>query len=278
MRDKLFLQPRILCLVFCTLFFTSSLASPQTTQSAEPPAPLQLVESVVAHAALDRAQEGCWQYRVEKTVDTQTTSAVQIETKDGPVYRVLAINGKPLDENQRRNDDARLQQLVEDPSLERSVKQKYDQDIQRLNTITQVLPKAFVYQYDSMEGGNVRLKFQPNPDFSPPTYETRALHSMAGTVLIDPKQNKIVRIQGALIGPVDFGFGILGRLDQGGTFQVERTPVAPPRWRTSLIDIHVTGRMILFKTLSKQEHEVRSEFQPVSCDTTLQQGIERLLK
>ena len=51
---------------------------------------------------------------------------------------------------------------------------------------------------------------------------------------------------------------------------------AASHWKTDLIDIHVNGRMLLFKTLSKQQHETRSDFEPVSKDLDLRQAEELL--
>jgi len=86
-----------------------------------------------------------------------------------------------------------------------------------------------------------------------------------------------VRLNGLLVENVDFGFGILGRIAKGGTFEIERIQVSSSHWKTNLVDIHVNGRMLLFKTISKQQHETRSDFKPVSKDLDLRQG-EQLLQ
>ena len=55
---------------------------------------------------------------------------------------------------------------------------------------------------------------------------------MAGTILIDPDQKRLARLNGHLVENVDFGFGILGHIAKGGTFEIERTHVS----RVSLED------------------------------------------
>ena len=58
---------------------------------------------------------------------------------------------------------------------------------------------------------------------------------------------------------VEFGFGVLGKLQKGGTFEVVQSEVAPRDWEVSLLDVHITGRALFFHTIGKQQHEVRSQ-------------------
>jgi len=99
---------------------------------------------------------------------------------------------------------------------------------------------------------------------------------MAGTILVSPRQKRLARMNGHLVENVDFGFGILGRIGKGGTFEIERIQVSATHWKTQLVDIHVTGRMLLFKTISKQQHEARSDFEPVPMDLDLRHAEELL--
>ena len=94
------------------------------------------------------------------------------------------------------------------------------------------MPDGFIYQYDGVEGGDIRLKYQPNPDFKPPTYEARVFHGMAGTVWIDEREKRFSRPQGTLVSNVDFGYGLLGRLNKSGAFDMERVEVVPGSWKT----------------------------------------------
>jgi hypothetical protein len=138
------------------------------------------------------------------------------------------------------------------------------------------LPSAFVYQYDGWDGPYQRLDFRPDPAFVPPTMESKVLQSMAGTLLVDPQQKRLARLNGLLVENVSFGFGLFGRLAKGGTFAIARTQVSSSHWKTDLVDIQVAGRMLLFKTISKQQHETRSDFEPVSKDLDLRQAEELL--
>lgn len=241
------------------------------------PSATDLMKDVVANELTDRAEQSTWIYRVTKVVEQQTLTQLEVETKEGPVHRLLAINDTPLDLVQRTQETVRLEQLIRDPSQQLAVKKQYDADERRLENLVRLLPSAFLFQYEGWNGAYLRLSFRPDPAFVPPTMESKALQSMAGTILVDSQQKRLAHLNGRLIENVNFGFGILGRIAKGGTFEIERTQVSSSHWKTQLIDIQVLGRMLLFKTISKQQHETRSEFEPVSKDLNLMQA-EQLLQ
>ena len=241
------------------------------------PSATDLMKDVVANELSDRAEQSTWIYRVTKVVEQQTLTQLEVETKEGPVHRLLAINDTPLDLVQRTQETVRLEQLIRDPSQQLAVKKQYDADERRLENLVRLLPSAFLFQYEGWNGAYLRLSFRPDPAFVPPTMESKALQSMAGTILVDSQQKRLAHLNGRLIENVNFGFGILGRIAKGGTFEIERTQVSSSHWKTQLIDIQVLGRMLLFKTISKQQHETRSEFEPVSKDLNLRQA-EQLLQ
>jgi hypothetical protein len=246
-------------------FFLISSAASASAQNFPPPA-ADLVKVVVSNELADRVERRKWMYVIEKKDGKQTLTEEQVETQDGPIYRLLAIDGRPLDPGQRQQDDARLDRLLHDPAAQLKVKRAHDDDEQKLETMMNIMPGAFLYDYDGFEGDLIRVRFRPNPNYNPQTYEARVVHSLVGTILIDSPQKRLVKLSGQLIGPVEFGYGLLGRIDNGGTIEIGRVEVGPLQWKTSLINIQLSGRLILFKTVSKQEHETRSDFRAVRDD------------
>jgi hypothetical protein len=95
---------------------------------------------------------------------------------------------------------------------------------------------------------------------------------MNGTVVIDKSQHRIQTISGRLTEDVTFGFGLFGRLRQGGTFRVERRQIAPGLWQITETHVHIDGRALLFKSIGQQEDEVQTDFTPVPHGTTLEQA------
>jgi len=240
------------------------------------PAAGELVRTVVANELSDREKLRKWICMVEKRAGKQTLTEVQVETKEGPLFRLLAIDGITLNSDQRQQDDARIGKLMKDPRPLLKLKQAEDEDELKLQKLLGLMPQAFLFDYDGVEENLLRLKFRPNPDYSPPTYEARVIHSLAGTILIDSKQMRLARILGKLMNQVTFGFGLLGRIDSG-TLEFERVEVGPQQWKTAFINIHFSGRAVIFKTVNKDQYERRSDFRVVSSDLSLTEARDLLI-
>ncbi len=260
--------------MFAAMLVASTAALAQNQSSVMPAG--ELIHAVIANELGDRVQQRKWMYVIEKREGNQSLTEEQVETPNGPLYRVLAFDGKPLTADQQQQDQARIRRLLADPSQQSKLKRQYEDDEQKLEKLMRVMPDAFLYDYDGVDGKFVRLKFRPDPSYKPPDYEARVVHSLAGTVLIDPQQKRLAKLSGQLVNRVEFGYGLFGHIDNGGTFDIGRVQVGPTQWKTALLSIHLTGRMILFKTVSKQQYEVRSNFRAVPGDLTLSQANELL--
>jgi hypothetical protein len=129
-----------------------------------------------------------------------------------------------------------------------------------------LMPEAFLYDYDGVEGNLVRLKFRPNSNYTPPDVRSPGVHSLAGTILIDSQQKRLAKLSGQLVNRVEFGYGLLGHIDNGGTIEIGRVQVGPSQWKTALINLQLSGRLVFFKTISKQHYETRSDVRAVSGD------------
>ncbi len=236
--------------------------------------PRDLVKQVIYNELQDREKDSYWQYRIDRKTPTEDLMEMQVETRYGPIHRIIASHGAPLDNVQQRVENARLDQLVHNTSEQERVQHQYEDDERRLQRLMGLLPDAFLFDYDGVEdsGNVVRLKFRPNPNFDPPTYEARVFHALAGAFWINLQQKRMVHLKGQIVSQVDFGFGLLGHIEKGGTFEIQREPVSQAHWKTDLVDIHIVGKLILFKSVTKDQREVRSGFKPVPNDITLPQA------
>jgi hypothetical protein len=263
-------------LIIAVVLVVSTAASAQDQNSVVPAG--ELIHAVVANELRDRVQQLKWMYVIEKRVGSQSLTEEQVETKNGPVYRVLAMDGIPLTPDQRQQDNARIDRLLHDTSQQSKLKQQYDDDEQKLEKLMRVMPDAFLYDYDGVDGDFVRLKFRPDPSYKPPDYEARVVHSLAGTVLIDSQQKRLAKLSGRITNRVKFGLGLLGHIDEGGTIEIGRVQVGPSQWKTALINIQLSGRLVFFKTISKQEYETRSDFRAVPGDLSLLEASQLLAR
>jgi len=214
-----------------------------------------------------------WRYRDAQKDGTETVS-IGVETAQGSVKRVISRGGQPLSEEEARVEDERVQRFIHDP--EKLAKQRRDgaQDGKNAEELLRMLPEAFNWKVQSEDAQKVTLHFEPNPNFSPPDMQGRVLGRMAGELVVDKGQNRIMTISGRLTEDVTIGWGLLGRLHQGGTFRVERREVAPGLWQITETHVHILGRALFFKNIGQQQDEVQTDFTQVPNGTTLEQAAE----
>ncbi len=103
-------------------------------------------------------------------------------------------------------------------------------------------------------------------------------HSMKGTLWIDRSEVRLARIEGQLFEDVNFGWGLLGHLDKGGTFKVHLKEVGPGHWETVLVDLNLRGRAVVFKTINVKQKQTFSDFHRMPDDLTLGKALEILQK
>jgi hypothetical protein len=254
-----------------------ALAAAPGWAGAQPPEPAgQLIRETIYNELQDHNSHGFWRYWIQQRVQNDTRLAVQVETADGPVSRLVQTNGRPIDDQTREEERARFEHLVNSPQEQASHRKDYLDDENHLAFIMSLLPEAYTFEDVGMEGGCHHLRFHPSPQYAPHTVEARVVHSMSGDVWIDARTKRLSRLEGRLDDNVDFGFGLLGRLDKGGWFRMQRVQVSPTEWKTQRLELHLSGRAILFKTIARETNETRGGFAAVPAGLNLTQGMRIL--
>jgi hypothetical protein len=226
-----------------------------------------------AELAADLNDHSHWRYRDDQKDGTDTVSIV-VETGHGSVKRFISKGGKPLTEAETQLEDQRVNAFIHDKAL--LAKQRKDglQDGKNAEELLRMLPDAFIWTVQSEDAQRYTLHFEPNPSFSPPDMQGRVLGQMAGTLVVDKAQNRIETISGKLTQDVTIGWGLLGRLRQGGTFRVERREVAPGLWQITETHVHIEGKVLFFKSIGQQQDEVQTDFTQMPDGITLEQAAE----
>jgi len=209
-----------------------------------------------------------------------------VDTGEGMAGILVGVNDKPLTAEERQAEQARLSGLVSNPEQLKKKQKSEKEDEERMTRIMKALPEAFLYESDGMAAGSqevgkvgdqlVRLKFRPNPRYSPPSHVEQVLTGMQGYILIDAEQCHIAKIDGTLVKDVGFGWGILGRLDRGGHFLVEQAEVLKGEWEVTHMSLSFNGRELLFKSFNIKSDEVFNDFRPVPSSLSFAQGVEML--
>ena len=74
---------------------------------------------------------------------------------------------------------------------------------------------------------------------------------------------------------VDIGWGILGRLSQGGWIVIEQSDVADHQWRTVHFKLMMSGR-VLFRTKVFDTVQDESQFAPLSVGLSYQEAVRMM--
>jgi hypothetical protein len=209
-----------------------------------------------------------------------------VETDDAIAAMLVAVNDQPVTADQRQGEINHLAWLAGSPEQLRKKQAREKEDAERSLRIIKALPEAFHYEYAGTEDGTARLgragaqllklKFTPNPDYSPPSRVEEVLAGMQGYLLIDAEAGRLARIDGTLFRSISFGWGIVGHLDNGGHFLVQQAEVADGTWGISEVSLNITGKILLFKSLSMVSDETFSDFQRVPDDLPFAKGVDLL--
>jgi hypothetical protein len=79
-----------------------------------------------------------------------------------------------------------------------------------------------------------------------------------------------------VIANVDFGWGILGKLDKGGTIQLEQSDIGGGDWELTSLKLSLKGKALMLKSLDIQLTEQASHFSEVPAGTDYRKAIELL--
>ena len=239
----------------------------------------ELLRTVVTNEVrLQGADHSRWKF--EATSPTPTGNRVKevIETQDGVIDGLLAVDGRPLTHAELQKEDERIRQLVNNRAWQRKQKHDLAQDAQKTERLLKVLPDAVVASYGERKGDLLELNFKPNSNFRPSSHEEQVFHAMEGKIWVNTKENRLAEIEGHLTYIVKFAGGLLGHLDKGGEFRVKQIEAAPGLWETAEMHVEMKGRALFFKTISVHQDESRSGFQRVPDDLTLAQAADELLE
>lgn len=220
-------------------------------------------------------------FKLHKIDDGKITTKEIVETKDGDVARLIAINDKPLPPDALQAEVDRLNNLLAHPEIQEHRHKKEQEDGNRENEMIRLLPDGFFFHYEGMvdgpNGPAYRVSFKPNPNFQPPDREAEVYHGMEGELWIDQREERIVKLDSHLISDVNFGWGILGRLYKGGSILVEQKDVGEGHWEGTHMKLNLHGKALMIKSLSYETTEDSTDFEPVSPQWSYKDAVHLLL-
>jgi hypothetical protein len=242
----------------------------------------ELIRRTVVNELAAADDGGHYQYRFEEQTAHGSEIRDVLESRGWSVDRLILKNGRPLTETEKQREEQRLRYLLTNPARLEAFQKEQLSRREQFRTMIVAFPQAFSYQYDNTAqkippDGLTRLKFHPNPKFMSHSWELRLLQGMEGTLLIDPHNARLVRIEARFFRDVDFGGGILGRIERGGSFAVEQQAIGGDRRAITSVVLHFNKR-VLFARIRVDSITKASGFQSGPEEMSLQQGLQQFLK
>jgi hypothetical protein len=251
------------------------LAVPARGQSSDPKALAAVRAAVASELSANQTDKSNWMYRDHDSVPGKDAVYQAVETPQGELRRMIELNGKPLSGSAEQEETGRINEYVGDSAAQARARRNGAHDDKQATAMLKMLPDAFLWTPASEEGDLLTLDFRPNPQFNPPDMQARVMGTMAGQMVIARNGNRIRTLKGKLTEDVLIGWGVLGKLNEGGTFDVERREIAPGHWQITETHVHIGGHALLFKTIGQQEDEQKTEWKP-STDATLKEAAHTL--
>jgi len=261
--------PRLSGLLFAagTALFLFSGLSTMRAQGSDPAAVADVRQAVSAELDANRTDKSIWTYRENDVTPEKNAVYDTIETPQGTLRRLIELNRHPLSAQATSVETHRIQSYVNDPAAQARARKAAEHDGAQAEELLKMLPEAFLWTKKSENSENETLSFRPNPNFEPPDMQSRVLGKMAGELVISKDGHRIRSLRGTLTDDILIGWGILGKLDRGGTFDVERRMVGDGRWQITETHVHIGGHALIFHTIGQQEDDVKTDWKPSTAQT-----------
>jgi hypothetical protein len=247
---------------------------PKPSESAN-----DLIRRVVINELKADADKPPYAYVTRRETPRGSRTARRVVTKEGTIGITVAVNDKPLTESQVAEQDRTLERAISDPDWRRKILRDQQDEMVHRRNVLQAMPDGFLYEYDGKEdNGLLRLTFKPNPSFTPKSREAQVFYGMQGRVWVDPATDRFSRLEAKLFRDVDFGWGFFGHLDRGGTITMLQARLDDGNWQPTSLTVHLTGKVLLFKSLNVKQNVTFSDYRPAPKDMTLAEGLQFLRK
>lgn len=251
--------------------------APGAAQTAEgiPPSP-QIVSTMVAHEASAADHRGLYFYLSEERSDRTGGHLWQervAETRWGKLRFLVAEDGHPLTGDRLQAEKTRIAGEAADPEAFRKSEQARLDDEQHAKEMLQLLPKAFLFDPGTAENSFFRIRFRPNPAYTPQSLEERVLNGMSGFVLIDKNLLRLHEVSGRMQSDVSIGFGLLATIHAGSSFSSVRIPLEGTDWKTQTLHTDIKGRALFLKTIAREQDSHHSDFVKIDDNLSLPDAV-----
>ena len=278
------------------LLFGFAVAAPLVAQSTDsrqgdtsPALPSISPHNLAAEAAANELvalhHKGSYlRYRMETINERGDQVREVIESKDGTVARLILKDGKPLTAEQDKAERERLNDMIASPQAYAKHVKNTESEKSMADKLVPLIPDAMINTYtpgqpqSGRNGGapEIVLDYMPNPKWIPPSTQAQALTGLRGRVWIDAKTHCVVRMEGTIFRPVNFGWGMLAHIYPGGKLEMNQTNVGDNRWIFTDFSMELSVRALMVKKLDIRSSAKSSDYQKLA-PMSYQDAIRLLL-
>ena len=247
--------------------------------------PHALVAEAAANELVALHHKGSYlRYRMETVNERGDQVRDVIESKDGTVARLILKDGKPLTAEQDKAEQQRLNDMIASPAAFAKHVKNTESEKSMADKIVPLMPDAMINTYtpgqppSGRNGGapEIVLDYKPNPKFVPPNTQAQGLTGLQGRVWIDAKTHYVVRMEGTIFRPVNFGWGMLAHIYPGGKVEMNQTSVGDNRWIFTDFSMELSVRALMVKKLDIRSRATTSNYQKLA-PMSYQDAIHLLL-
>jgi hypothetical protein len=236
-------------------------------QESQPEAVEVVRQAVASELQFAQTDKSIWTYRDRDDSPEKRALYQTVETRQGSLRRLLELNGQTLSPQAAKAEDERILHYIHDDDAQAKARKNGAHDDAQAAEMLKMLPEAFLWTIASENAETITLHYTPNPGFQPPDMQSRVMCIMGGEMIVVRDGHRIRTLKGRLTQDVKFGYGLFGRLNQGGTFDIERRMVGEGHWQITESHVHIGGKALLFKTIGQQSDEVKTDWKPSPAET-----------
>jgi hypothetical protein len=223
-------------------------------------------------------------YRMRKVDRKGDTTREVIESAQGNVARMVERNGKPLSAEEDAAERGRLNDILKSPADFLKHEERGSAGRNYTVQIIKLMPSAMLYTYvpgqpqpPSSTSRQIVIDFRPDPSFHPPTMISEVLTGLAGRAWIDARTKTPTRIDGHILRPVNFGWGVVAKIYPGGSIELEQTLIDGKRWAYSRLDENLTAREMMVHTVTDKTQMNAWNFELLRAPMSFQDAVHALL-
>ena len=97
------------------------------------------------------------------------------------------------------------------------------------------------------------LECAPRVGYKATNIRARVFEKVRGRIWLDAAESEIIRVDAEVFETVSIGWGMIGKVQRGTRFHLERRRLADGSWLPESQDIRLAARFLVFKSLAQEE-------------------------